>query len=424
VQVKVIALGSIRPTINDKKLSVRSHAENCRADRIIQLITYNFQVLLNRIAVKIAFFLNGFIYANWLSRLPRIQEQYNADNGTIGLVLLALALGAFGAMPFTGWVIIKKGSRAVSLVSLLLYCALTPFIPFMVDIAALILLFIFIGISTGMLDVAMNAQAVMVERQYRKPIMTSFHAFFSIGMALGAWCGALFADLSIELTTHLITISAISLVFIIWMRRNLIEDKPDTSTVTDGPLFRMPNRPMLGVGVIAFCCMIGEGAISEWSVNYMENIALSPRSLAPIALSAFATAMTLGRLFGDRFRALWGDTRLIVLGGLISTTGLVTALLIPAPYVAITGFFLVGLGLSTIVPITYSIAGNAKGLPPGVGLAMVTTVGYSGFLFGPPVIGFVADVSNLRISLTFIAFLLVVMTILGVARTSGESSKA
>jgi MFS family permease len=373
-------------------------------------------VLLNRIAVKIAFFLNGFVYANWGSRLPRIQEQYEADNGTLGLVLMAMALGAFVAMPFTGWLIIKNGSRKVSLISLLLYCTFVPFIPFMAGIFSLILLFVVIGLSTGMLDVAMNAQAVMVEQQYRRPIMTSFHAFFSIGMALGAWCGALFSDLRVELPEHLMIISAVSLLFILWVRRNLIEDKPDITDAHEGPLFRVPNRAMLSVGIIAFCCMVGEGAVSEWSVNYMEKVALAPQALAPIALSGFATAMTLGRLLGDRFRAWWGDIRLIVLGGLISTAGMALAIAWPLPYVAITGFFLVGLGLSTIVPITYSIAGSTKDLPPGVGLAMVTTVGYSGFLFGPAIIGFVADIANLRISLLAVMVLFVVMTTLGFAR--------
>jgi predicted MFS family arabinose efflux permease len=262
----------------------------------------------------------------------------------------------------------------------------------------------------------MNAQAVMVERAYNKPIMTSFHAFFSIGMALGAWCGALFTDLRIELSQHLIIVCALSLLFVMWVRRNLIEDKPDISAVSEGPLFRLPNKALLSVGIIAFCCMMGEGAISDWSVNYMENIALSPKTVAPIALSAFATAMTLGRLFGDRFRSRWGDTKLIVYGGLISLSGLALALIVPTPYVAITGFFLVGTGLSTIVPITYSIAGNAKDLPSGVGLAMVTTVGYSGFLFGPPIIGFLADTWNLRIALLVIAILFVIMTALGFAR--------
>jgi MFS family permease len=373
-------------------------------------------VLLNRIAVKIAFFLNGFVYANWVSRLPRIQEHYGADNGAIGLMLLAMSLGAVVAMPFTGWLIIRNGSRKVSLVSLILYCLFVPLIPLMPGLVALGFLYVFVGISTGMLDVAMNAQAVMVEQRYQRPIMTSFHAFFSIGMALGAWCGAFFADLQVDLSQHLLIISTLSVLFVVWVRGNLIEDKPDITDAHEGPLFRMPNRALLSVGIIAFCCMLGEGAISDWSVNYMENITLAPVALAPIALSAFATAMTVGRLLGDRFRAWWGDTKLIVFGGLISTAGMAVTLLIPEPYPAIAGFFLVGVGLSTIVPITYSIAGNTKELPSGVGLAMVTTVGYSGFLFGPPVIGFLADMSNLRYALMLVGVLFIIMTILGFVR--------
>ena len=380
-------------------------------------------MLLNRIAVKLAFFLNGFVFANWVSRLPRIQEQYQADNKTIGLILLALSLGAVTAMPFTGWLIIKNGSRKISLVSLFIYCAFVPFIPFMAGIASLFMLFIVLGISTGMLDVAMNAQAVMVERAYKKPIMTSFHAFWSIGMAMGALCGALFADLQMGLPLHLTIVSAISLAFVVWVRGNLVEDKPDMADVPDGPLFRMPNRALFSVGIIAFCCMLAEGAISDWSVLYMEKISLSSKAVAPLALAAFATAMTLGRLIGDRFRAWWGDKKLIVSGGLLSTTGLAVALSIPLPYVSIFGFFLVGLGLSTIVPITYSIAGNAKGLPSGVGLAMVTTVGYSGFLFGPPLIGFISDLSSLRIALLLVAVLLVLMTIVGFTRKATNSAK-
>lgn len=145
----------------------------------------------------------------------------------------------------------------------------------------------------------------------------------------------------------------------------------------------------------------------------MQNIAKASKILAPIGLSAFATAMTIGRIFGDRIRALLGDKKMIALGGLIAVIGLSWALVIPHPFVSIAGFFLVGLGLSSVVPIAYSIAGNTKDLPPGVGLAMVTTVGYSGFLFGPPIIGFIADASTLRVALGIVALLLILMTILG-----------
>ena len=369
-------------------------------------------MLLQRIAVKTAFFINGFVFANWVSRLPRIQDLYNADDGTIGLVLLASSIGAVGAMPFTGWVIIRNGSRKITLISAILYCAFVPIIPLAHNLPLLIVLYFFIGIVTGMLDVAMNAQAILVERNHQKPIMTSFHALFSIGMMLGAGSASLFTDLGFDLVSHFFIVAGFSLLAAAWMSIHLVRDRPDPAH-HDGPLFRLPHRSMIALGIITFCCMIGEGSMSDWSVNYMENIANASISLAPIGLSAFATAMTMGRIFGDSMRNRFGDRALIIGGGLMALVGLSAALIFPLPYVTIAGFFLVGLGLSSIVPIAYSIAGNDKNLPPGVGLAMVTTVGYTGFLVGPPLIGFIADWQNLRFSLALIALLILLMTFLG-----------
>lgn len=371
-------------------------------------------MLNHRIAVNIAFFINGFIYANWVSRLPRIQELFGADNQAIGFVLLAMSLGAVTAMPFTGWAIIRNGSRKITLVSLVLYSAVVPLIPFMPGWAVAMTLYFCMGIVTGMLDVAMNAQAVMIERMYQKPIMTSFHAFFSIGMALGAWSGAFFADTDLQLEWHFSIVVMLALIATIWVGANLINDRPDKNDVSDGPLFRLPTASLASVGFIAFCCMLGEGSMADWTVNYMENFAGSAEAIAPLALSAFAVAMTGGRLFGDRVRARIGDGSVILYGGILSTFGIFIIVFFPEQYLVITGCFLVGLGLSTIVPITYSIAGNRKELPSGVGLAMVTTVGYSGFLFGPPIIGFIADWQNLRIAFLFVAALFVVMTVLGI----------
>ena len=373
-------------------------------------------MLLYRIAVKIAFFLNGFIYANWVSRLPRIQELYAADNGTIGVVLLAMSLGAVAAMPFTGWVIIQQGSRRITVFSIIVYCALVPLIPYMPGIVALAGLYLVMGVATGMLDVAMNAQAVMVEQLYQKPIMTSFHALFSIGMALGAWSGALFADLQMDLAKHFLTVVSVSLLAAFWAGRHFVKDAPEATQRHEGPLFRIPNKALISIGVIAFCCMLGEGAMADWTVNYMENVAGASETLAPIALSGFATAMTVGRIFGDAIRVKLGDAMLIITGGALATIGLSIALILPHALISIIGFFMVGIGLSTIVPIAYSIAGSTRGLPSGVGLAMVTTVGYTGFLFGPPIIGFIADASNLRVGLLLVLILFILMTVLGFKR--------
>jgi MFS family permease len=371
-----------------------------------------------RIAVKLIFFINGFVHANLAARFPRIQEIFSIDNGTLGIVLLSSSVGAILAMPFTGWLIIRNGSRRITIVAVFLYCLVVPLVPIMPGILGLAFIFFLMGVTAGMLDVSMNSQAVMVEQQHNKPIMTSFHALFSIGMVAGAGCGALFVKLQTTLFLHLSIIIALSLIGAAWARYHLIHDKPK-EIVEEGPAFRLPNAAMISIGVIAFCCMLGEGAMADWSTNYMEKIAGASKALAPIGLSSFALAMTIGRFFGDSIRAKLGDRKLMIYLGLISTLGMMITLLFTHPYSVIIGLFITGLGLSSIVPIAYSIAGNTKGLSPGVGLAMVTTVGYSGFLFGPPIIGFIADWQSLRLALGVVAILFVIMTILS-ARYKSE----
>lgn len=366
----------------------------------------------SRIAVKLLFFINGFVHANLAARFPRVQELFSIDNGTFGIVLLSTSVGALLAMPFTGWLIIRNGSRRITIMAVFLYCLFVPLVPVVTGIYGLSLIFFIMGITAGMLDVSMNAQAVMVEQQYRKPIMTSFHALFSIGMVAGAGLGALFVKLQTTLLIHLSIIVAISLLGAAWARYHLIHDKPKEKVI-EGPAFRLPNAAMISIGVIAFCCMLGEGAMADWSTNFMEKIAGASKALAPIGLSSFALAMTIGRFFGDSIRAKLGDTKLMIYLGIIATLGLTIMLLFIHPYIAIVGLFITGLGLSSIVPIAYSIAGNTKDLSPGVGLAMVTTVGYAGFLFGPPIIGFIADWQSLRWALGIVAILFVAMTILG-----------
>lgn len=364
-----------------------------------------------RIAVKLVFFINGFVHANLAARFPTIQELFDIDNGILGFVLLSSSVGALLAMPFTGWLIIRNGSRRITIFSVFVYCLFAPLVPLLSGLAGLVVIFFVMGLTAGMLDVSMNSQAVMVEQQHNKPIMTSFHALFSIGMVAGAGCGALFIKLNTTLFTHLGLITLVGLAGAAWARYHLIHDRPQEK-VSEGPAFRLPNAAMVGVGVIAFCCMLGEGAMADWSTNYMEKIARADKALAPIGLSAFALAMTLGRFFGDSARTRFGDRKLMIICGVVATVGLSFTLIFITPYTVILGLFITGLGLSSVVPIAYSIAGNAKGLSPGVGLAMVTTVGYSGFLFGPPLIGLLADQYSLRIALMMVAVLFVVMTLL------------
>lgn len=365
----------------------------------------------SRQAVNAIFFINGFLHANLASRYPRVQDLFSLSNGNLGVVLLSSSVGAVMAMPFTGWLVTKNGSRRIGVVSVFCYAALFPLVTLVPGMPGLMTLFFLMGVTAGMLDISMNAQAVMVEKAVGRPIMTSFHALFSIGMAVGAFCGSMVEEWSIPLFTHLAVVTGASLLTAFWVRYHLIHDKPEKAEGGE-PAFRLPNAAMISIGVIAFCCMAGEGAMSDWTTNYLERVVNAPAVLAPMGLSAFALAMTLGRTIGDSARSRFGDRLLMMVCGIISCIGISTAIVFPFSYSAIAGFFLVGLGLSVIVPIAFSIAGNSKDVSPAVGLAMVTTVGYTGFLIGPPIIGFLADWMSLREALLFVAALFITMTIL------------
>lgn len=383
---------------------------------------YNKTIQLARLAVAITFFNNGFLYANWVSRLPRIQEIYGFDNGQLGMVLLAVAVGALFAMPFTGWIISKEGTQRIITIGAIFFCLVVPFIPLMPGAMALFALFFCMGATTGILDVTMNAQAVLVEGAYKRPIMASFHAIFSAGMMVGAGSGALFTALNTSLFLHLAMVSAICLVLTFWAVRNLIADPEKEPSVGDGPAFRWPTRALVGIGFIAFCCMLGEGAMADWSTNYMRKVAMADKSLAPMGLAAFSLAMMLCRFLGDRLRMALGDARLLTVTSITAFLGILLVIAVPYPIPVIIGLFTVGMGLSTIVPIVYSQAGAMPGLPSGVGISMVTTIGYSGFLFGPPVIGFLADWQSLRFALGLVLVLFVVMTLLSLRQ--GKPKKA
>lgn len=359
----------------------------------------------SRISVSLIFFVCGYVYTSWSTRLPTIQSLFSLNNSTLGLLLLCVAIGSLTSMPLTGWLIARKGSRFATTLSLLLFCCTLFVFPLLSLKWHLAAFFYIIGAFMGALDVAMNAQAVAIEQRYKAPMMSSFHAIFSVGMMLGALSGSFFVQFST--TFHFTVVSAACLAISAGCVFFLIPDTVKPSN--EGVALRLPDRSMLFMGLIAFCAMLGEGAMADWSTNYLKNVLQTNAATAPLGLSAFSAAMTLGRFGGDKIRTLWGDRQLIMANSALAMLGLIVALIIPSAWVAIAGLFLVGLGLSTIIPIVYSVAGHNKSLPNGVGLAMVTTLGYFGFLFGPPVIGFLADSQGLRTALAFIVLLFGIM---------------
>ncbi len=372
----------------------------------------NKTLLINRIAVSTFFFVNGFLYANWTARLPELQRFFGLNNAQLGSVLFCIALGSIASMPLAGWLGSKFGSDAIVKVTALMFCVAIPLVAISQNEWVIRLCFFFLGAASGSMDVTMNGQAVLVERLWGKVIFSSFHAVFSIGMAIGAAVGGVFSNFQIPLLTHLTILAVLGTLPIIWASTKLIKDMPEIveNTVSEEKTDKfLALKMILPYGIIAFCCMTGEGSMVDWSAIFMNKVVGQSEVLSAWAFGAFGVSMTIGRIFGDYFTLKLGKQKLMLIDALLSIAGLGIALAFVSVWSTFLGFFLVGLGLSTIVPIVFSSAGNLKNISPSAGISMATSIGYSGFFIGPPTIGYLAEAFDLRVGLGFVLFLFVLM---------------
>ena len=372
-------------------------------------------LLISRIAVSSFFFVNGFLYANWTARLPELQHYFGLNNSQLGTVLFCTALGSLVAMPAAGWLGNRYGSDKIVVVMALLFCVAIPFVAVSQNEWVIRLCFFGLGAASGSMDVTMNGQAVLVERLWGKVIFSSFHAVFSIGMALGAASGGIFSSYKVSFSAHLIPIAALGILLIGWASFNLIRDVPEpveetvAGVKTDkfGAL-----RVILPYGIIAFCCMMGEGSMIDWSAIFMHTVVGQTDAISAWAFGTFGLAMTIGRTFGDYFTARLGLQKVMLIDALLAIAGLGLAVTFATVWSTFLGFFLVGIGLSTIVPLVFSQAGNTQGVTPSVGISMATSIGYAGFFVGPPIIGFLSEAFNLRVGLSFVLLLFAMMAVI------------
>lgn len=356
----------------------------------------------SRIAVFIFFFVNGFLHANLMARLPLFQADLRLSNSILGTLLFTVAIGALVGMPVAGSLAKRYGSGRMATWTAVFFCLCVPLIPLATNVGIAAVLFFVMGMSMGAMDVCMNGQAVFVEQRWQKPIMSSFHAAFSIGVACGAGAGSLASSFNVGLPIHIALASLLCLAAIIWASGQLVEDPGRSESESQKKkAFSLPPQAILPLGLIAFCCMTGEGSMTDWSAIYMSKIVGKDGAFAAIAFGIYASGMTLGRLFGDHFTQKLGRRKLMVYDSLLALTGLGIALSYVSVATTLIGFFLVGLGVATVVPIVFSTAGNTKGVHPSQGIAMVTSIGYAGFFIGPPAIGFLSDASSLRVGLGF-----------------------
>lgn len=365
-------------------------------------------VLKSRIAVSGLFLVNGFLYASWTARLPELQNSFGIDDAQLGSVLFCIAFGSIIAMPISGWLASKFGSDKMTILWSILFVLSVPFIPIFHNIWVVRAVFFVFGMCTGSMDIAMNGQAVLVERDWGKSIFSSFHAVFSIGMTLGAFTGSWFAKNNISISQHLLYVVAFALVGLLWLLQNLVQDKPSVKESTHG-IDLQAIKIVLPFGIVALCSMTGEGAMVDWSAIFSHKVIGLSLEMSSWALGVFGISMTVGRTFGDYFINTLGKFKILLFDAVVATLGMCIVLGFLNMYANFLGIFLIGIGLSTIVPIVFSSAGNMKGVAPALGISVVSSIGYAGFFIGPPAIGYLANAYGMRVAFGFVLFLFLVL---------------
>lgn len=342
-----------------------------------------------RRALGAVFLVNGTLFATWAVNIPGVRDQLGLSEAQVGLALLAVGVGSLVSMPLTGGWTARFGSDRVTRVAVVL--AMLALLPVLLapNLLLLVVALGLLGAANGALDVAMNAQGVTVERRLARTVMSRFHAYFSLGGVVGALLGTLLVG-RVPLLAHGALVVILTTLAGFLAGRALLPDLP--AHPPQAPATTPQNRlglsaPALLLGGLCFLGMLSEGANYDWATLYFRDVLELAGGNAGIGYAAFVAAMTLGRWFGDRVRIRLGDEVVVRGGALLTAAGLGLALLVRNPLVATLGFALSGLGLSNVVPVLYGTAGHALA---GPGIAQVATIGYAGFLLGPPVIGFIA----------------------------------
>jgi hypothetical protein len=360
-----------------------------------------------RAAVTVVFVVHGAVFGTWAARIPAVREDLGLTDGELGLALLALALGSFAGLPLAAWTVARGGSRATAARGLVVFAMLLPLVPLAPSLTLLAAVLFCFGAASAAADVAMNAHGLAVEGRYPRPIFASLHAGWSFGGLTGAAVAGLVARAGIGAEPHFTVVATVLAVTGLVASARLLPSEADRAEQPAG--LRRPPLRLLPLALVAFCVLFGEAAAHDWSAVYVAGPLAGGEGVAAFAFAAFATAMTLFRLAGDRLAAFLGPARTIRLGGFVAAGGLSLALLGGRPVVAVAGFALVGVGLAGSVPILFRAAGSLPGLPPGHGIASLTTVGYAAFVVGPPVVGFAADAIGLAAALWIVVALLVMV---------------
>jgi len=358
---------------------------------------------LNRIrwAVSMFYFGLGLCFATWASRIPNIKTALHLSDGHLGTILFALPVGQLTMMFFSGKLVTRFGSHRILPFSIMMYAFSLTNLGLAQNAWQLALGLFAFGIFGNLSNISVNTQGVYTEGLFKRTIMSSFHGMWSLAGFTGALVGL--GMLALELSTymHFIIVAIVALLLVAFNFKFLIKAK-ETIRREKKKMFSKPDTSLVLLGVIGFCSMASEGVMFDWSGVYFKDVVKVPGALVVLGYTSFMIMMASGRFFGDGLINRFGRKKVMQISGVVISTGLFTAVLFPFIIPATIAFMFVGLGVSTIVPTLYSLAGKHPTIPTGEALTAVSSVSFLGFLMGPPVIGYIAELSSLRFSFAFI----------------------
>ncbi len=370
-------------------------------------------------AISLYFFFAGLIFSSWASRIPDVKDVFALNEAELGAVLFMLPLGALLALPVAGWVVHRLGSKRASVGSLLLYTVLLFLISKAHSVLSISIVLFLFGIIGNFANIAMNTQGLSVQQLLKKPILSGLHAMWSLGAFLAAAITGWTMSVGYSMEMHFGMIALAAAGVTLFFSFSLIQDVVGELRQK---VFALPNRGLLLMGVICFCVAMSEGAMADWSSLYYRQVVHELNKVSTVGYTAFALCMALGRFFGDRLLQALGYSSVLKLNGILVLIGIGLALAINSPVAVIIGFALVGLGVSSVIPIVYMLSAKSKSMAPSAAIAAVSSIGFLGFLFGPPIIGFIAQETGLRLALSIVAFLGLMIWLLSIRMKTDQIS--
>ncbi|KAA8484408.1 fucose permease [Arcticibacter tournemirensis] len=356
-----------------------------------------------RVAITLFFFVSGFGFSTWASRIPAIQQKLDLSDAELGSVLFALPLGLMLTLPVTGFLLQRFSSRLIMLTGAVLFNFMLSLIGFATSTWQLVVVLFLFGSSRNFLNISMNAQSIGVQALYNRSIITTFHGIWSIAGFAGAAVGSFMVSTDVPPSYHLL-ISGILLVILSFFAFPGTLPQPPSQSGGKAS-FILPDKSLLKFGLISFVSMACEGTMYDWSGIYFQKVVHASKDVVTLGYVVYMVAMAAGRFTGDRLVGRFGVRSMLKYSGIMIFSGLSMAALFPFPLTAGFGFMLIGLGVSCVVPLIFSMAGKSKAMGTGPAVAAISTVGYFGFLLVPPLIGYISHTAGLRWAFALMALL-------------------